>query len=59
MGRLTIKSQVPERRKSKKITQSTAAFDKQHSSAVIGRARAKEGTANKTTDALAERECST
>ena len=57
--RLTIKSQAPERRKSKKISLSTAAFDKQHSSAEIGRARAMEGIANKATAALAKRECST
>jgi len=41
------------------MLQSIAAFDKQHSSAEIGRARAMEGTANKATTALAKRECST
>ena len=45
--RLTIKSQVFERRNPEKISQTTAAFDKQHSSAGIGRARAMEGTATK------------
>ena len=57
--RLTIKSQAFERGNSKEISQATAAFDKQHSSAGIGRARAMEGTANKATAALAKRECST
>ena len=36
----------------KELLQPTAAFDKQHSSAVIGRARAMEGTTNKATAAL-------
>jgi len=58
-GRLTIKSQVSEGRNPEEISQTTAAFDKQHSSAGIGRARAMEGTANKATAALAKRECST
>ena len=57
--RLTIKSQVFEGRNPEEISQTTAAFDKQHSSAGIGRARAMEGTANKATAALAKRECST
>ena len=57
--RLTIKSQVPLRRNPDLISKPTAAFDKQHSSAGIGRARAMEGTANKATAALAKRECST
>ena len=57
--RLTIKSQVFEGRNPKEVSQTTAAFDKQHSSAEIGRARAMEGTANKATAALAKRECST
>ena len=57
--RLTIKSQVFEGRNPKEVLQTTAAFDKQHSSAEIGRARAMEGTANKATAALAKRECST
>ena len=41
------------------LSKATAAFDKQHSSAEIGRARAMEGIANKATAALAKRECST
>ena len=45
--RLTIKSQVFEGRNPEEIVQPTAAFDKQHSSAEIGRARTMEGTANK------------
>jgi len=51
--RLTIKSQVFEGRNPKEVSQTTAAFDKQHSSAEIGRARAMEGTVNKAATALA------
>ena len=57
--RLTIKSQVIEGRNRETKSQPTAAFDKQHSSAGISRARAMEGTANKAAAALAKRECST
>ena len=51
--RLTIKSQVFEGRNPEEIVQPTAAFDKQHSSAEIGLARAMEGTVNKAATALA------
>ena len=54
--RLTIKSQVFEGRNPKEVSQTTAAFDKQHSSAEISRARAMEGTTNKATAALAKKE---
>ena len=54
LERLTIKSQVFEGRNPKEVSQTTAAFDKQHSSAEIGRARAMEGTVNKAAAALAK-----
>ena len=46
-------------KESEELSKATAAFDKQHSSAGKGRARAMEGKANKATAALAKKECST